>query len=86
MVLLETASVCALGAILGVSAGFLLSSGAEQWIRQYLAYEPAGRLLRPDAAVLATSILVTIALGLLAGIYPAFRASRVSPMEAVRHE
>lgn len=86
MVLLETASVCVLGGLLGVSAGFLLSSGAEQWIRQYLAYEPAGRLLRPDLAVLATSILLTIALGLLAGIYPAFRASRVSPMEAARHE
>jgi hypothetical protein len=43
-----------------VTAGFLLSSGAEQWIRQYLAYEPAGRLLRPDLGVLAASILLTI--------------------------
>jgi putative ABC transport system permease protein len=86
LVLLETAGVCIIGWFVGVAAGYLLSSGAEQWIRQFLAYVPAGRLLRPNAVVIGTSILVTMTLGILAGLYPALKVARVSPMEAIRDE
>lgn len=86
LVLLETAGVCLVGWLVGVVAGYLLSSGAEQWIRQFLAYVPAGRLLRPNSLVVGLSLIVTMALGLLAGLYPAIKVSRVAPMEAVRNE
>ncbi len=86
LVLTETAGVCLVGWLVGVSAGFLLSSGAEHWIRQFLAYVPAGQLLRPNAFVVGASIVVTMTLGLLAGLYPALKVARVSPMEAIRNE
>lgn len=86
LVLLETAGVCITGWLIGVIAGFLLSAGAEQWIRQFLAYVPAGRLLRPNVMVLALSISTTLGLGLLAGLYPAWRVTRIQPMEAIRNE
>lgn len=86
VVLLETIAVCATGWVVGVLAGFVFSSGAEQWIRQFLAYVPAGPLLRPNAEVLLLSAAVTLGLGILAGLYPAIRVSRVSPMEAARNE
>ena len=86
LVLMETTAVCLVGWLVGVSAGFLLSSGAEHWIRQFLAYVPAGQLLRPNALVVAASIFVTMTLGLLAGLYPALKVARISPMEAIRNE
>lgn len=86
LVMLETAGVCIAGWLVGVAAGFLLSSGAEQWIRQFLAYVPAGRLLRPNMMVLSLSMAVTLGLGLLAGLYPAWRVTRIQPMEAIRNE
>lgn len=86
LVLLETLTVCLVGWAVGVSGGFLFSTGAEQWIRKFLAYVPAGHLLRPNASVAVLSILITLGLGLVAGLYPAARVSRISPMEAIRNE
>lgn len=86
LVLLETAGVCLVGWVIGVMGGFLFSSGTEQWIRRFLAYVPAGRLLRPDAGVLSLSLVVSIGLGLCAALYPALKVAGVSPMEAIRNE
>lgn len=86
VVLLETIAVCAAGWLVGSAAGFVLSSGAERWIRQFLPYVPAGHLLRPNAQVVLLSAVVAVGLGVLAGLYPAMKVSRVSPLEAVRNE
>lgn len=86
LVLLETAGVCVIGWLVGVTTGALFSSAAEQWIRQFLAYVPTGTLLRPNGYVFGVSIAVTMTLGLLAGLYPALRVARISPMEAIRNE
>ncbi len=86
LILVETAAVCLIGWAIGVVGGFVFSSFAENWIRQFLAYVPAGHLLRPNTQVVSTSLALTMALGLMAAIYPAFKASRVSPVEAIRND
>lgn len=86
LVLLETSVLCLFGWALGLISGYALSFGVENWIRGYLPYVPAGKLLRPDLWVISVSFGVTISLGLLASLFPAFKVSRVSPVEAVRYE
>lgn len=86
LILLETLTVCIAGWLIGVVAGVVGSSSAEHWIRPFLAYVPAGRLLRPTGQIVGISLGITIILGVIAGLYPAWRASRVSPVEAIRND
>lgn len=86
LILIETIGVCIVGWIFGILFGFLLSSAAEGWIRQFLPYVPTGQMLRPDFQVLLATFLVTLGLGVVAGLYPALKAARVSPVEAIRYE
>lgn len=86
LVVLETLVICALGIVFGIAGGLGLSASIEQWVRRFLPYIPAGRLLRPDTFVVLITVGATLALGMLAGLYPSYRASKISPMEAIRNE
>ncbi|MDA8423153.1 MAG: ABC transporter permease [Nitrospiraceae bacterium] len=86
LVILETLMICLLGIVLGIAGGLGLSVSIEQWIRQFLPYIPAGRLLRPNVFVVLITVGATLALGVIAGLYPSYRAGKISPMEAIRNE
>jgi putative ABC transport system permease protein len=86
LITIETMLMCGAGLLIGVAAGFGLSYAIDGWIRGLLAYAPAGRLLRPDLLGVGLTLGVVFVVGMLAGVYPGYRASRVSPIEAVRNE
>ncbi|MCB4756979.1 MAG: ABC transporter permease [Elusimicrobia bacterium] len=80
----ETVILCFSGGILGV--GLALAGGrlVEFIIRHTLPYAPAGSLVVIKPLVLLMALAATVLMGFLAGTYPAFRASRMKPVEAIR--
>jgi len=62
-----------IGILLGLGIGFLLSNFAGQTV-----------LISPASIILASSVSVLI--GITFGLYPALRASRLNPIEALRYE
>lgn len=86
LISMETLMLCVAGVLVGIMAGFGSSYALDGWIRGFLAYAPAGKLIRPDMMDALITVLVVIVMGVLAGIYPGIRASRVSPVEAVHSE
>ncbi len=86
LILTETVLLSAAGLILGLALGFLSTFGIDKWIRGLLPYVPAGRLVRPTFTSVALTVVIIMLIGILAGLYPGYKASRVSPMEAVRNE
>jgi putative ABC transport system permease protein len=81
---IETVLVCLFGGIIGTFLAVVGSRVIEQAIRKGLPYAPAGQLvfIEPSLAVLALG--GALIMGLIAGTYPALRASLMKPIEAIR--
>lgn len=75
--LIEAALISSAGGVLGVGFGFLLS-----WV--------IARAARWNTIVTTPSVAiaftVSVAVGLVFGIYPAMKAARIDPIEALRYE
>ena len=71
--------------VVGGSAGILLGTGLARIVSGLnLGGSTVPALVTPEAVLLAVG--VSAAIGLFFGIYPAFRAARLSPIEALRYE
>jgi putative ABC transport system permease protein len=73
--LLEAMVLAAIGALLGTVSGALLCQALSASFPYGLVVNPLGLL---------TAWIVALSLALVFGLYPAFRAMRLSPMEAMR--
>ncbi len=73
--LLEAVVLAAIGALLGTVSGALLCQALSSSFPYGLVVNPIGLL---------TAWIVALTLALVFGLYPAFRAMRLSPMEAMR--
>jgi putative ABC transport system permease protein len=73
--LLEAVMLSFAGGILGIALGVTGTQAVSRW--QHLPF-----LI--DVRIVAMSCVVSIGMGLAAGIYPAWKASRIHPVEALR--
>jgi len=81
---LETTLICVIGGIAGDIIAIIGAHGVELILRQVLPYTPGGKLVFISPLLLAVSFIGAVIMGLIAGIYPAFRASSMRPVEAIR--
>lgn len=82
----ETFVLCFFGGILGTGLAYVLSKSTEVLIRNLLPYSPTGSLIQLSPELIFLTIVAVLLVGLLSGIYPSWRASRIRPLEAIRSE
>ncbi|OGD26621.1 MAG: hypothetical protein A2Y56_09740 [Candidatus Aminicenantes bacterium RBG_13_63_10] len=86
MIWTETVVLCLLGGALGVGLSLALAEGTDVLIRGLLPYTPTGSLIAVDPGLALLTLAVIMGVGLVSGVYPAWRAARVRPLESIRSE
>ena len=94
--LVETIVLSTIGGFVGVAAGFLcgpttasLLKGIESWFPDvWKSLPPTVHKLEPIIAPwsIAAAFGISVAVGIIFGLYPARRAAHMDPIEALRHE
>ena len=74
--LIEAAMICGIGGVIGIAVGYLGTL-----IVGKLAF---GLVLIPGAGITAGAFAISVALGIIFGMYPAAKASRLQPVDALR--
>lgn len=80
----ETILITVLGGLAGVVIALISARLIEALLRGMIPFAPQGTLIGISPVTLAACTLLSLALGLLAGFYPALRAASVRPVEAIR--
>jgi putative ABC transport system permease protein len=75
--LVESLTLSFFGGLLGVGIGV----GTAQWLSSKFAWP---MLIRPD--VIVASVVFSAMIGVVFGLYPAWKASRLDPIDALRYE
>jgi len=84
LIWMETLIVCTLGGIFGSMIAFFGGNLVELLVRNVMPYAPGGRLLLITPELLLFSFLGVIIVGIISGLYPAFKAASMRPIEVIR--
>ena len=76
--LIEAALLSFTGGLIGIATGWGISAAVGYFVQELTP------IVTPDAIILAVS--VSVGIGLFFGFYPAFQASRLNPIDALRFE
>ena len=86
LVWIETLILCSSGGIAGIGLAILFARLSDILVRRILPYAPGGELVAIDMKLAFLTLAVIVTVGLLSGIYPAWKAGRVRPLESIRSE
>ena len=84
IILKETTILTIGGGLAGVAGAMLGARLIESFVRRIMPYVPTGDMLRFEPALAAACVAFALVIGLLAGLYPAWKASRINPIEAIK--
>ena len=83
LIWLETVMICLAGALVGSAVAVVGSGLVERMIKAMADFGVAGSIVAITPAVIGYAVLGAVTLGFFAGLYPAWRAAAMRPVEAI---
>ncbi|SHJ09557.1 putative ABC transport system permease protein [Malonomonas rubra DSM 5091] len=84
IILEETTIIALVGGLIGIFLSVLGSRLIETFVRSVVPYVPSGELISFDPKIAAGSVLFIFIIGIAAGVYPAWKAAKINPIEAIK--
>lgn len=84
IVIKETAFLTTAGGLSGIIMSIIGAGFIEGIVRGFMPYVPSGRMIVFDPYLAFLCILFSVFVGIISGFYPAWKASRINPIEAIR--
>lgn len=84
LIWLETIFLCAAGGLVGIIMALATSAMTEILVRKLLPYAPSSNLIMIDWKIIMLSLSAIVFIGLISGIYPAWKAGSIRPLESIR--
>jgi putative ABC transport system permease protein len=82
----EALILCTGGGFAGIGLAFAFARLTDILARRILPYAPGGGLVAIDMRLALATLLVILCVGLLSTIFPAWKAGRIRPLEAIRSD
>jgi putative ABC transport system permease protein len=82
----ETLILCASGSLAGIAFAILFARVTDLAVRRILPYAPGGGLVQIDLKLALCTLGIIVGVGLASGLYPAWRAGSMRPLESIRSE
>jgi putative ABC transport system permease protein len=86
LVTTEALLMTGLGSLGGILLALIAGRVIENLVRRLVPLAPAGSLLYPSVTLLLETVALGAVIGVLGGLYPAWRASRLHPSDALKAE
>jgi len=80
----ETTLLTLSGGVAGILMSAVGSSGIETFVRRFMPYVPGGNVVTFEPALACASLAFIFIIGIASGLYPAWKASKINPIEAIK--
>lgn len=80
---IETILICFIGGVFGSLIAIVSGEAIASILKSLLSFTPSGQIISISTELLFASVLGAIVLGIIAGFYPAIRASQMDPVKAI---
>lgn len=84
IILNETTILALCGGMVGIVLSTLGARLIEAFVRSVMPFVPSGDLIRFDPGIALGSVAFIFVIGVCAGIYPAVKAAKINPVEAIK--
>ncbi|MCS7215773.1 MAG: ABC transporter permease [Thermodesulfovibrio sp.] len=84
IIIMENILLSILGGVIGILFSVISSTVIEKFLKKFLFYLPSGKLITFEFHIALVCLIFSLFIGVVSGLYPAYRASKINPIEVIK--